>query len=202
MFWQISSFPSCSYHVFLSHCAGDRDDLVHRVYDELENRDVVSWLDREDYYYGRDSRAALRDGLLKCRHTVFFITLAMVDYRRGWCAMELAYADLLQANLFHPGGTLLNVVLPLFFLDQADPELMRTIWGTLRDRGRFHRPSEGDTVSWAVDQIVSFLRREQTLALDLAKEMIPGRAVHGDLAGRPGLLARVTTFDPVPIPLE
>lgn len=201
MFWQISSFPSCGYHVFLSHCAADRDDLVHRVYDELEARGVVPWLDREDYYYGRDSRTALRDGLLKSRHTVFFITLAMMDYRRGWCSMELAYADLIQANLLYRGGPLLNVVLPLFFLDQADPELVRTVWGTLRDRGRFHRPSDGDAALWAVDQIVAFLLREQELAQDLAKDMIAGQPFADDLADRPGLGARVTSFAPRPLPL-
>ena len=201
MFWQITSFPTCGHHVFLSHCAEDREDLVLRVYDDLQQRGVVPWLDQADYSYGRDSRTALRDGLLKSRHVVFFVTLAMMDHRRGWCPMELAYADLIQANLFYQGGPLLNVVLPLFFLDPADPELLRTVGGALRDRGRFHRPSDGDAALWAVDQIVSFLRREQELARELAEVAIPGRGVYDDLAGRPGLLARVTTFDPRPIPV-
>src|SRR5450432_1699111 len=122
MFWQITSFPRCEFHVFLSHCAADRTWLVHPVYEELRRRKIIPWLDRDDYYYGRDSRTALRDGLLRSRHIVFFITLGMMDYKRGWCSMELAYSGLLQANLSNPGGTLLNYELPLFFLDQTDAE--------------------------------------------------------------------------------
>ena len=72
MFWQITSYPRCEYHVFLSHCARDRSDLVHRVYDELMRRKIVPWLDRDDYYYGRDSRTALRDGLLRDHDTSCF----------------------------------------------------------------------------------------------------------------------------------
>ena len=200
MFWQISSFPRCEYHVFLSHCALDRPTLVHSVYDELMRRRIVPWLDREDYYYGRDSRTALRDGLLKSRHVVYFVTLGMMDYRRGWCPMELAYSDLLQTNLIYAGGPLLNFELPLFFLDRTDAALSGTAWDTLRDRGRFHHPSEGDPVTWAVDQIVAFLHREQDLALDRAKVVVPGNPVHDALAGRHGLVERVTQFDPSPIP--
>src|SRR4051794_30671880 len=59
----------------------------------------------------------------------FFITQGMMANKRGWCAMELAYSDLLQANLEYPGRPVLNFMLPLFFLDRADPELPRTIWG-------------------------------------------------------------------------
>jgi hypothetical protein len=200
MFWQITSYPRCEYHVFLSHCALDRSTLVDRVYDELMRRRIVPWLDREDYYYGRDSRTALRDGLLRSRHVVFFITLAMMDYRRGWCPMELAYSDLLQANLNHAGGPLLNFELPLFFLGRTDVELPRTAWDVLRDRGRFHQPSDGDPFTWAVDQIVAFLHREQDLALDMAKVLVPGQPVYDALTGRPGLIDRVTQFDPSPIP--
>lgn len=199
MFWQITSFPRCEYHTFLSHCAIDRPTLVHPVYDELKRRNIIPWLDREDYYYGRDSRAALRDGLLRCRHVVFFITLNMMDYSRGWCQMELAYSDLLQTNLAIPGGQLLNFELPLFFLDRADLELPRTTWGALRDRGIFHHPSDGDAVTWAADQISAFLRREQDLSLDLTKVVVPGQPVYEMMNGRPGLVERVTQFDPGPI---
>lgn len=200
MFWQITSYPRCEYHVFLCHCAIDGPTLVHPVYDELMRRKIIPWLDREDYYHGRDSRTSLRDGLLRSRHVVFFVTLGMMDYRRGWCPMELAYSDLLQVNLIHPGGPLLNVELPLIFLDRADPELPRTAWDALRDRGRFHLPSDGDAVTWAVDQIAAFLHREQALALDMAKVVVPGRPVHDALSGRSGLVERVTQFDPSPIP--
>lgn len=83
MFWQIHSYPPCDHHAFLSHCADDRAWLVHPVFDELKARGIIPWLDREDYYYGRDSRTALRDGLLRSRHVVFFVTRAMLGYTRG-----------------------------------------------------------------------------------------------------------------------
>lgn len=200
MFWQITSYPRCEYHVFLSHCAVDRQNLVYPVYDELQRRMAIPWLDREDYYYGRGSRTSLRDGLLRSRHVVFFVTLGMMDYRRGWCQMELAYSDLVQANFARPGGNLLNFDLPLFFLDRGDPELLRTVWNALCDHGRFHHLSDGDPVTWAVDQIIGFLGREQHLALDMAKVLVPGQPLYNSVARRHGLLERVTQFDPSPIP--
>lgn len=200
MFWKITSYPRCEYHVFLSHCAIDRLGLVHPVYDELKRRNIIPWLDREDYYYGRDSRTALRDGLLRSRHVVFFVTLGMMDYRRGWCSMELAYSDLLQANLIHTGGPLLNFELPLIFLDRTDSDLPRSAWDALRDRAQFHHPSDGNAVTWAIDQITAFLKREQDLALDMSKLVVPGQPDYEALNDRPGLVGRVTQFDPGPIP--
>lgn len=199
MFWQLDSFPKCEYHVFLSHCAEDRTALVYPVYEALQRNGIIAWLDREDYYYGRDSRLALRDGLLRCRHVVFFITKAMTRHQRGWCAMELAYADLLQANLVHPGGSLLNFELPLFFLDQTDSELQRTVWAALRDRGTFCPLGSIDQVEWAVSSIASFLRREQALAVDLAKVITPRKPLYRTLKSRDGLVQRVVSFDPGPI---
>ncbi len=200
MFWQITSFPRCEYHVFLSHCAMDRDSLVYPVCEELKRRGIIPWLDRDDYYSGRDSRTALRDGLLRSRHVVFFITLGMMDYKRGWCPMELAYSDLLQSNLITAGGPLLNFEIPLIFLDRADPELPRTAWDALRDRGIFYRTTDGDPVLWAAKQITEFLQREQLLALDMSKVIVPGQRVYQTLSDRNGLIERITHFDPSPIP--
>jgi hypothetical protein len=197
MFWRIDSFPRCEHHVFLSHCAKDRAGLVYPVHDELRRRGIVTWLDRDHYYYGRDSRAALRDGLLLCRHAVFFISLGMLDYRRGWCPMKLAYSGLVQANRVWGGATLLNYELPLIFLDRNNPELPRSAWSALRDKASFHHPIDGDPVEWAVNQIADFLDREQRLAMNMAKVVGPG---HGAVMGRTGLLERVTLFDPKPIP--
>ena len=98
MFWQITSFPKCEHHAFLSHCAEDRAVLVRPVYDRLLAAGVVPWLDQEHYYYGRDSRAALRDGILRSRHVVFFITDAMLDTPRGWCVFELAMTEVAELN--------------------------------------------------------------------------------------------------------
>ena len=200
MFWQITFYPRCQHHVFLSHCAIDRPWLVHPVDEELKQRSIVPWLDRDDYYYGRPSRTALRDGLLYSRHVVYFVTLGMMDYKRGWCAMEAAYSDVLQANFVHRGGTVLNFELALFFLDHADEEIPRTIWNKFRDTGRFHHPSNGDPVQWAVDEIVAFLHREQDLALEMTKVLLPGQPAHDALAGCPSLINRVSRFDPSSIP--
>jgi hypothetical protein len=83
VFWTIESFPPCTHHVFLSHSAEDRQELVVPVFELLSRRGVMPWLDRHDYPYGRGSRAALRDSILPCRHTVFFVTPAMLRQPRG-----------------------------------------------------------------------------------------------------------------------
>jgi hypothetical protein len=187
------AFPRCQHHIFLSHCADDRAWLVHDVYNQLVQHGVIPWFDQEDYYYGRDSRTALRDGLLTSRHVVFFITRSMMGYTRGWCPMELAYSGLLQANLVQPGTSLLNYELPLFFLDRNDPNLPRAAWAAVRDRGLFHHPADGDPVAWAVRHIIGFLRREQQLSLSMANQPPPNPF------GQVGLVDRVTLFDPSPI---
>jgi hypothetical protein len=110
MFWKVDSFPKCEYHVFLSHSREDQADLVRPVYDQLLNLQIVPWLDQEDYYYGRSSRAALRDGILNSRHVVFFVTDAMLASARGWCILELAYAELIDLTLQEAGGQLLKVI--------------------------------------------------------------------------------------------
>src|SRR4051812_37711552 len=113
MFWQITSFPRCEYHVFLSHCAEDRDILVRPIYDRLTAAGVTPWLDQEDYYYGRDSRSALRDGITRSRHVAFFVTDAMLATARGWCVFELALTETAELNFRVTGGQLANLFLPL-----------------------------------------------------------------------------------------
>jgi hypothetical protein len=200
VFWTINSFPRCTHHVFLSHCREDHDTLVRPIHEQLRERDVASWLDREDYYYGRDSRTALRDGVLRSRHAVFFVTPAMLGTGRGWCIFELAFAELLQGSLARPGGVLANVALPLFFLPPSDPVLPRTVWQAVRDRGRFHSPADGDPVAWSVREIVRFLRDEQRIAADHAAVARSDSAFRKELRERAGLVSRVTAFDPQPIP--
>lgn len=202
MFWQLHSFPPCQHHVFLSHCRENHDALVKPVYDALVADGLTPWLDREDYYYGRDSRTALRDGVLRSRHVVFFVTRDMITTGRGWCVFELAYAELLQGALSYAGGVLANVVLPLFFVPQSDPELPRTVWQVTRDRGRFHDPAvDGDPVGWSCREILRFLRDEQQLATDLRTTAARDRPFREGLRKqRPGLYERVTRVDPAPIP--
>jgi len=199
MFWQISAFPKCTHHAFLSHAAIDRQEIVLPVSEELQRRQIIPWLDQNDYPYGRDSRIALRDGILHSRHIVYFITLGMLDHRNGWCPMELAYSDILQKNLMSYGGTWTNLELPLFFVDRNDPHLNQTIWGALRDRGPSYSQQDGDIVEWSVNQIQQFLLREQLLSLNHAKNYplvtSPG------IPQVTGLFERVTQFDPGSIPI-
>lgn len=84
MFWQVASYLKCDYHVFLSHCQEDRDGLVEPVHRSLIAKGLKPFLDIEDYYYGRESRVALRDGILDSRYVIFFITDAMLNSARGW----------------------------------------------------------------------------------------------------------------------
>lgn len=194
MFWKISSFPKCEHHAFLSHCQEDRESLVLPVQQELDARGVVTWLDQEDYY-GRPSRAAVRDGLLRSRHAVFFVTEAMLTSARGWCVLELALAELLELNLQHAGGGLAHVVLPLFLVGQGDGRLPRSVWKATRDRGNFYDGS-GDTVAWCAGQILQFLTREQSLSREFVRAARTDPFLAGSLAAVPGLHDRVTKFEP------
>jgi hypothetical protein len=167
MLWHLRFFPVCTHHVFLSHCREDRERLVFPLYTALQQKQVVPWLDQHDYPYGRTSFAALRDEVLKCRHTVFLVTEEMLAQSRGWCVVELAWADVVQENLREAGGVLQNIILPLFFLPQNHELLPRTVWQSVRDRGVFYRQEDGDELTWAVDQIAGFLGREASRGLDI-----------------------------------
>jgi hypothetical protein len=192
MLWQLQFFPTCSHDVFLSHCSEDRDWLIFPLFESLQRKAVVPWLDRHDYPYGRTSFAALRDGVLKSRHTVFFVTAAMLRQSRGWGIVELAWADLLQENLREAGGMLQNVILPLFFLSQDDAQLPRSIWQSLRDRAKFHRPTDGDAAAWAAEQVTQFLLREAVQAQDYAIWLQQDSRARRRLNQRQGLIERIT----------
>lgn len=198
MFWAIEFFPSCTHHVFLSHCAEDRPALVLPLYEALLRRNIFTWLDRHDYPYGRGSRVALRDSILQCRHSVFLITDAMLASSRGWCVQELAWAELLQDNLVRSGGVLLNVILPLFFTDMADSRLPRSVWQVVKDKGPFCPPGAMRVV-WAADHIEKFLRREERLVTEI-RPYARRKEVRTELRKKTGLFDRVTRFDPQPLP--
>lgn len=200
MFWTIQFYPRCTYDVFLSHCAEDRDRLVFPLYEALRGRGVRSWIDRHDYPYGRGSRAALRDAIIACRHVVFLVTDAMLTSARGWCVQELAWAELLQDNLLQPGGpALVNAILPLYFVEPGDGRLPRPVWQTVRDKGPFC-PSSSDPVAWAADQVAAFLRREERLAYEFRRYSRSSTEFRTRLRGRQGLYDRVVRFDPQPLP--
>lgn len=200
MLWQLQSFPVCTHHVFLSHCNEDREWLVVPLYEALRKEAIIPWLDRHDYPYGRTSLAALRDGVLKSRHTVFLITLGMLAQPRGWGIVELAWADLLQENLREPGGVLQNVILPLFFLTQGDEHLSRSAWQSIRDRAAFHRPQDGDAVVWAARQIRGFLEREAERGLDNVSWLQQDSQSRARLEVRQGLIDRIIARYPTPAP--
>lgn len=197
MLWRIISFPKCVHHIFLSHCQEDRDQLVLPIHERLQTAGVVPWLDQEDYYYGRDSRTALRDGILRSRHIVFFVTEAMLNVARGWCVFELAYAELLDVNLRTRGGQLANPFLPLFLLKQDDVRLPRSVWQAVRERGRFFDSDRnGDPIEWCANQIRDYLLREQVLSKDAARLAEQDSFFATMLAEVPGLQDRVAKFQP------
>ena len=197
MLWQLASFPKCRYHVFLSHCQEDREQLVRPVHEALTDARFESFLDVEDYYYGRDSRTALRDGILNSRHAVFFVTDAMLNTVRGWCVLELAFAELLESNFQYRGGKLANVVLPLFLISQTDPRLPRSVWQLVRDRGRFFDPhSDGDPVGWCHREIREFLVREAQVSKNVAQLALDNESLAVGLRETTGLFERVTKFQP------
>jgi hypothetical protein len=196
MLWEIRAFPRCTHHIFLSHCAEDRRWLLPRLLDGLKARGIIPWLDRHDYPYGRASFEALRDGILRCRHVAFLVTPAMLDQARGWTVVELAWAELLQANFQIAGGALQTVALPLCFVQASDPRIPRSVWNVLRDKAAFHDPAKGDAVDWAIQSIETFLYREQEKALDLALLVQQDGRLRTELASRPGLRDRVESRFP------
>ena len=201
MLWQIRSFPRCAFHVFLSHSAEDRPSLVQPVLEAIEARGVIPWIDQKDYSHGRPSRVALQDGILLSRHTVFFITDAMLNSPRGWCVMELTLAEIVQANLQVRGGQLANSVLPLFFVDRTDERLPRSVWQDLRDLGQFYPVSTKiDPIEWAASEIVNFLKREQQLSKQWATATRRDKDLKELLKTVQGLSERAIRFDPDLIP--
>ena len=203
MFWEVRHFPACTHHVFLSHSREDKDTLIMPVYERLKATGIEPWIDSHHYPYGSDPCLALQRGVLTCRHTVFFVTESMLQSPRGWCAFELAYAQILQANLVHPGATLLNVCLPLHFVPQSHEILPRTVWQTIRNRGSFFDPSRSDDqVAWAIREITRFLQREQAQADGMAVAFTVDDRLRNAIPTDNGLQQRVARFDPQRLPDE
>lgn len=193
----VDSFPECRWDIFLSHNAEDRDWLVIPLQKRLEDIGLKCWLDRHDYPYGHASMDALKDGILRCRYTIFLVTDASLSQARGWTAAELQIATVLQQNLQHRGMVLQHVILPLYFLDRRDVRLPRTVWSSVTERAVFHQPAGINAIDWAFKQVRDFVQREIKLALDMQLRLEATDGFGLELDHRPhshGLVSRITTF--------
>lgn len=114
--------------------------------------------------------------------------------------MELAYAEILDANLTHRGGSLATSFLPLFLIDQADDRLPRTVWQLLRDRGRFLPPAAAiSAVDWYAREIRDYLVREQKKSKAVAQSLSGDPESKRDMKRKHGLFERVARFHPGPL---
>ena len=199
--WRVRYLPRCTHHVFLSHCAENRARLVQPVYDALEKNQYSPWLDLHHYPRGQDAFEALREGIIRCRHVVYFVTAAFLSQGRGWNSVETAYSDLLQKSLLLFGSELCHIQFPLFFVPQNHAILQRSAWGPLVQRGRFYSPGrvDGGAVDWATQEIVDFIRQEEIRGDSLAEQIQDDPYFQPLLKKEKNLLLRVMCADPPPI---
>lgn len=196
--WRIRNLPRCTHHVFLSHCAEDRTRLAQPVYDALERKTYFPWLDIHDYPRGRDPYAALRDGILNCRHVVYLITDPFLSQGRGWPSVENAYAHLLQENFHYPSLELCAIQFPLFFLPHGHETLHRSTWAPLIHRGRFYPRGRIDhgAVDWAVEEIIAFIQQEERRGAEIAEQVEHDPSFRPLLTGERNVLQRIMCADP------
>jgi len=172
------------------------------VYEALENQHYCPWLDRHHYPAGQGAFAALREGIVHCRHVVYFVTAAFLSQGRGWNSVENAYANLLQENLRSGPQELCHVQLPLVFLPHDHGILRRSAWGPLIEGARFYPPAraDGSAVNWAVQEIVRFIGQEERRGVSLAEQIQNSPGFRSLLAAEPNLLRRIMCADPPPTP--
>ena len=170
------------------------------VYDALESKTYFPWLDLHDYPRGRDPFAALRDGILNCRHVVYLITDHFLSQGRGWPSIENAYAHLLQENFQYPSLELCAVQFPLFFLPRDHETLHRSTWAPLIHRGRFYPSGRVDhgAVNWAVEEVVAFIQQEERRGAEIAEQVEHDPSFRPLLTGERNVLRRITYADPPP----
>jgi hypothetical protein len=214
--WQITYWPRCEAHAFLSHCAEDRDHLVEPVFWELERRGVIPWLDRYHYPSGRDGFESLREQLLKCRHVVYFLTPAMLRQGRGWASAERAFATTIQQHLSY-GGEVAHIELPLLFVPGDDSIFQRSIWRSLIDKEprpcphvtpHTKRPQRSGEISyrgggwrkkhiqWAADAIEDFIRQEEEWAIELGIRLGQDTTLRNEFARDRNLSERLLAQSP------
>jgi TIR domain len=200
--WRVHDLPRCTHHVFLSHCAEDRDRLVQPVFEALENSRYFPWFDRHHYPAGQGPFEALREGIIHCRHIVCFITARFLSQGRGWNSVENGYSHLLQENLRFGSLELCHIQLPLFFVPHNHGILQRSARGPLIHRGRLYPAGrvDGGAVSWAAQEITNFIGREEKRGVSLAVQVQNDPGFQPLLAAEPNLLRRIMCADPPPVP--
>lgn len=201
--WTIANWPPCEFHVFLSHCAEDRDRLIIPVYRELLRQNVIPWIDRHNYPAGHDPFDALREQIISCRHVVYFVTTAMLKQGRGWTAVERSIASIIQKRLVLDSVDLCHVQLPLFFAPPQHPVLGRSIWSSLAPSAVWYTGSSGSVsrqIEWAVSTVLAFAQGEQRWADQLAEDAYRDPALRASLrrmiAGDRHLRARILAATP------
>lgn len=197
--WKIRHLPRCTHHVFLSHCAEDRDRLVLPVYNALKDSQYSPWLDQHHYPRGRDPFAALREKIIHCRHVVYFVTAKFLAQGRGWNSTERAYSNLLQKNL-HFRLELCHIQFPLFFVPRSHAILQRSAWEPLVQYGRFYKPGRVDSgaVKWATREITAFIRQEEKDGAFLAAQVQHDPDFRLLFKKEKNLLRRIMCADPLP----
>ena len=200
--WSVRHLPRCTHHVFLSHCAEDRDRLVKPVCTALEDAKYFPWFDQHHYPAGQGAFEALREGIIHCRHVVYFVTARFVAQGRGWSVVENAYASLLQENLRHSSLEVCHVQFPLFFVPRGHLVLPRSVWGAAIAAGTVLSPwtSGRRAKAWATREIISFIQQEERRGLSLAEQIQTDPGFQPWLAAEPNLLRRVMVADPPSIP--
>lgn len=200
--WRIKHWPRCTHHVFLSHCAEDRQRLVVPVDQQLQAAACLGWIDLRNYPLGRDPLEVLREEVLLCRHTVYFVTASMLQQGRAWTGAEHAYAALIQRNLRYGSNDVCHVQLPLFFVPQGHLQLARSAYAAIRHFGVFYPPGRLDAgaVAWATNQILSFVRQEQQWAVQIAANMQNDPKMRAYFQQDNNLERRVIAADPPPVP--
>jgi hypothetical protein len=196
--WKVIHLPSCTYDMFLSHCAEDRIRLVLPVFQALEDRNRSPWIDQHHYPRGQGAFEALREEILRCRHVAYFVTAKFLSQGRGWNSVENAYANLIQENLRFASLELCHIQLPLFFVPRNYVTLQRSAWGPLVQRGRFSPPArvDGGAIAWATEEIMTFMAQEEIRGDALAAQLQNDPLAQALLAAETNLLRRITCADP------
>lgn len=217
--WSIRHWPPCDHFVFLSHCQEDRRLLVRPIFDELRKRHLLPWLDEHHYPRGRPAMEALRDGLMRCRHVVYFVTPAALRQGRGWMAAERAITELIQQQFKQLSGSeLMHVELPLLFIPSNEAIFQRSSWRALVDNARIapdtaparllsrwgithddgRREWTGADVQWAVDEIEAFVAQEQKWATENQVALWQDPTLRDRLLNDDNFIRRITGRSPLP----